>query len=83
MKTIKRPPMVERLKARLKTNPNINLSDFNIPLSNGLPTPKLKDVLVENVDEKYYLRHDVVEKIIAETDFRERLVSININKDED
>jgi hypothetical protein len=52
---VKRPPMVERLKARLKTNPNINLSDFNIPLSNGLPTPKLKDVLEENVDKKYYL----------------------------
>jgi hypothetical protein len=80
---VKRPPMVERLKARLKANPNINLSDFNIPLSNELPTPKLKDVLEENVDEKYYLRHDVVENIIAETDFRERLVSININKDED
>lgn len=80
MKQPKRPPMVQKLKARLKANRNINLSDFNIPLSNGSETPKLKDILESDVDEKYYLKNHIVEKIIAESDFKERLVSITLNK---
>ena len=82
MKVIKRPPMVTRLKFRLAANPKINLSDFNIPLSSGIETPKLKDILETDVDEKYYLRNEIVEKIISETDFKERLVSITLNKAE-
>ena len=77
----KRPPLVQKLKARLTANPKVNLVDMNLPLSNGVPTPKLKDVLEENVDEKYYLRNEIVEKIIEETDFTERLVSIKIDKE--
>ena len=78
----KRPPLVQRLKARLQTNPKVNLVDMQIPLGNGEPTPKLKDVLETEVDAKYYLRNEIVEKIIRETDFTERLVSIKIDKDE-
>lgn len=81
MKTIKRPPMVSRLKARLAANPKINLVDMNIPLTDGSETPKLKDILEENADEKYYLRNEIVEKIINEVDFKERLVSINLPKE--
>ena len=77
----KRPPMVERMKKRLAANPKVNLSDFNIPLTNGSETPRLKDVLEGNVDEKFYLRNEIVEKIIEETDFKERLVSIKIEKE--
>lgn len=82
MNKVKQPPMISRLKAKLRANPNINLVDMDLPLSSGEPTPRLKDVLEENVDEKYYLRHEVVEKIINEADFKERLVSINIKKED-
>lgn len=82
MKQPKRPPLVARLKARLSANPKVNLVDMNIPLSDGSETPRLKDILETDVDEKYYLRNEIVEKIIAETDFTERLVSITLeNKD--
>lgn len=80
MKQPKRLPMVTKLKARLATNPKVNLVDMSIPLSNELPTPKLKDVLETDVDDKYYLRHEVVERIISETSFKERLVSIKLDK---
>lgn len=36
--------MVERMKARLRANPNVSLVDMDIPLTNGQITPKLKDV---------------------------------------
>lgn len=78
----KQPPLVTRLKARLAANPNINLVDFNIPLSNGSETPKLKDILEDNVDSRYYLRNEIVERIISETDFKERLVSIKLPKEQ-
>lgn len=81
MKTIKPIPMVVKLKAKLLSNPKVNLVDFSIPLTNGEETPKLKSVLESNVDEKYYLKQPIVEKIIAETDFKERLVSIKIDKE--
>lgn len=76
----KRLPLVERLKTKLKSNPNVNLVDFEIPLGNGSEVPRLKDILETDVDERYYLRHDIVEKIIQETDFQERLVSIKLEK---
>lgn len=76
----KRLPIVERLKTKLKSNPNVNLVDFEIPLGNGSEVPRLKDILETDVDERYYLRHDIVEKIIQETDFQERLVSIKLEK---
>lgn len=74
--------MVEKLKARLAANPKVNLVNMNIPLKDGSETPKLKSVLESNVDDKYYLRNEIVEKIIQETDFKERLVSIKINKED-
>ena len=80
MNQIKRPPMVQKLKAKLLSNPKINLVDMNIPLTNGEETPKLKSVLESSVDEKYYIKSEIVEKIIEETDFKERLVSIKIDK---
>lgn len=80
MKQPKRPPMVQKLKARLAANPKINLVDMNIPLGDGSETPRLKDILESNVDEKYYLKAPIVQKIIEEKDFKERLVSITLNK---
>lgn len=80
MSTPKRPPMVERMKARLRANPNVNLVEMNIPLTNGEATPKLKDILEPEVDEKYYLRSEVVEKIVKESGFQERLVSLKVEK---
>lgn len=82
MKQPKRPPMVAKLKARLSLNPNINLIDMNIPRSSSQPTPKLKDILESEVDSKYYLSNQIVEKIISETDFKQRLVSITLEKSE-
>lgn len=78
----KRLPMVERLKNKLKNNPKVNLVDMNIPLTDGSKSVKLKDVLEEGpVDDKYYVKQEIVEKIIQETDFTERLVSIKIEKE--
>jgi hypothetical protein len=77
---MKRAPMVERMRARLKANPNINLIDMNIPRTNGEPTPRLKDILETEVEERYYLRNDVVEKIVQESKFQERLVSMKMEK---
>lgn len=74
----KRPPLIDRLKKRLTANPKVNLVDMNLPLTNGHPTPKLKDILETDVDEKYYLKHEIVEKIIQETDFTKRLVSVSM-----
>jgi hypothetical protein len=82
MKDVKRIPMVTKLKAKLANNPKVNLVNMNIPLSNGYETPKLRDILEESVDAKYYLRHEIVEKILSETDFTERLVSIKLEKKE-
>ena len=77
----KRPPLVQRLKDKLKNNPKVNLVDMDIPLSNGEYTPRLKEVLEGGeVDDKYYLNHDKVKKIIEETDFTKRLVSIKVDK---
>lgn len=76
----KRAPMVERMRQRLDDNKNVNLKDFNIPTDNGLETPRLKDILETKVDEKYYLKNDVVEKIVSESKFQERLVSLKLTK---
>jgi len=81
MPSPKRLPLVERLKTKLKSNPNVNLVDMNIPLGNGTEIPRLKDILEENVDEKYYLKHSIVQKIVEEVSFRERLVSIKLDKE--
>lgn len=78
----KRPPMVQRLKDRFKANPKINLVDMNLPLTNGESTPKLKDVLEEGtVDQKYYCKQEYVKKIVENTDFTEKLVSIKVDKE--
>lgn len=77
----KRPPLVEKLKARLAANPKVSLVDMSIPLTNGKGIiPKLKEVLEPEVEDRYYLRNEIVERIIKETDFKERLVSIKIDK---
>jgi site-specific DNA-cytosine methylase len=75
-KPIKRPPLVERMKKRIRQIPEISLVDMNIPFTNGKPTPKLKDILEKEVDEKYYLRKEIVEKIVKESGFEERLISL-------
>jgi hypothetical protein len=53
---------------------------MNIPRTNGEPTPRLKDILETEVEERYYLRNDIVEKIVQESKFQERLVSMKMEK---
>lgn len=77
---MKRAPMVEKMRARLKANPNINIVDMDIPRTNGQETPRLKDILQSDVDEKYYLKNETVEKIVKESKFQERLVSMKVDK---
>lgn len=78
---MKQAKCITKIKALIKQNhPEINLVDMQIPLTNGLPTPKLRDILESNVDEKYYLRNEVVEKIVNESNFQERLVSLKLEK---
>lgn len=77
---MKRAPMVEKMRKRLKANSKINLIDMDLPRTNGHPTPRLKDVLEESVDEKFYLKNEVVEKIVKESKFQERLVSMKVEK---
>ena len=74
---IKRPPVAEKMKKRLRNNPDVNLVDFNIPMTNGLPTPSIKDILEDKVSEKYYLKQETVDKIIKEDKFQERLATLN------
>lgn len=78
---MKQAKCITKLKALIKKeHPEINLVDLGLPLTNGLPTPKLKDILESEVDEKYYLRNDIVEKIVKESGFQERLVSLKKDK---
>lgn len=78
---MKQAKCITKLKKLIKANhPEINLVDLQIPLTNGKDTPKLKDILESEVDEKYYLRNDVVEKIVKEANFQERLVSMKAAK---
>jgi len=72
---------VLKIKDKIKKNfPEINLVDFSIPLDNGIPTPRLMDILEVDVNEKYYLKNEVVEKIIKESKFQERMVSFRKDK---
>lgn len=71
-----RPPMITKLKKRISKIPEINLVSLDIPMSNGIQSPKLADILEFDVDDCYYVRKDIVEKIMKESKFEERLVSL-------
>jgi hypothetical protein len=74
---------VTRIKKLIEEqHPEINLVNLNAPLTNGKPTPKLKDILETDVDEKYYLKSEIIQKIIKESNFQERLVSLKVAKKE-
>lgn len=74
---VKQAKCITKLKKLIKEHhPEINLVDLGIPLTNGMPTPKLKDILETDVDERYYLKNETVEKIVKEANFQERLVSM-------
>lgn len=77
---MKQPPMVIKMKNRLKSNNQVTLVDMNIPLTNGKPTPRLKDILESEVEEKYYLRNEIIEKIVKDADFQEKMVSFKVSK---
>ena len=56
MKELTPIKMVERIKALIReSEPEINLVDYDIELTNGESSGTLKDVLEDSVDEKYYL----------------------------
>jgi len=56
MKELTPIKMVERIKALIReSEPEINLVDYNIELTNGESCGTLKDVLEDSVDEKFYL----------------------------
>lgn len=49
-------PIVKRFKQKImKDFPEIKLKDFKIPLTNGQECGTLRDILENNVDEKYYV----------------------------
>ena len=49
-------PIVKRLKQKImKDFPEIKLTDFKIPLTNGEECGTLRDILEDKVDEKYYV----------------------------
>ena len=53
---MKSKPIVQKLKAKIqKEFSQIKLTNFSIPLTNGEDCGKLKDILEEKVDEKYYV----------------------------
>ena len=53
---MKSKPIVQKLKAKIqKEFPQIKLTNFSIPLTNGEDCGKLKDILEDKVDEKYYV----------------------------
>jgi hypothetical protein len=78
---MKQAKCIIKIKKLIKEkHPDINLVDLHIPLTNGLPAPKLKDILESEVDEKYYIKSALVEKIAAEADFSEKLISLKTEK---
>ena len=53
---MKSKPIVQKLKDKIKKEfPEIKLVNFSIPLTNGEDCGKLKDILEDKVDEKYYV----------------------------
>lgn len=77
---VKQENIVIKIKEKLKTNPKVNLVNFNIPNNNGLPTPNIADILEDSVDEKYFLRHEAVEKIAQEANHDEKMFSFKSPK---
>lgn len=63
---------VENTIKEIKNNPNIRMwVDYKFPKQIPLTT-RLKDILEKNVDEKYYLPDDRIEKIINSTFMQEK-----------
>lgn len=63
---------VEKTMREIKNNPNIKIwTDFTFPETIPLTT-RLKDVLEKNVDEKYYLPDERIEKILSSTFTQEK-----------
>jgi hypothetical protein len=61
---MKESPMVTKMKQRLRDNLKVNYKDYNIPRTNGIDTPSIKNVLESSVDEKYYLSNEKTEKLL-------------------
>lgn len=75
-----RPPMIAKLKKKLSSMHDINMVDMGIPLSNGRPEQKLRDILEVDVDDSYYLGKEIVEIIVNQSEFQERMISIKTAK---
>lgn len=78
--TVNKVAMAQRLAELCKQNPNINYKQIGIPNNNGMPTPNIADILEDNVDEKYFLRHEAVEKIANEANHDEKMFSFKSPK---
>jgi len=59
----------EELRKRFESNPKIKMFDFSFPEPIELKL-KLKDLLEDEVDEKYFLKPEQVEKIMAKNKIR-------------
>ena len=77
---MKRAPMVAKMRERLKANSQVNLVDMDIPRTNGIETPKLKDIVEHEVEDKYYLKNEIVEKIVKDSEFKQSIVSFKVSK---
>lgn len=63
---------IEKIMQEIKNNPNIKIwEDFTFPEPIPLTT-RLKDILEHNVDEKYYLPDDRIEKILNSSFMQEK-----------
>lgn len=76
-----RPPMIRKLKKKIRAMPEINLTEMGIPLTNGKPTPNLKDILEKDVPLSFYLNKEIVERIVAQSGFKVGLISIKTPKE--
>jgi DNA-cytosine methyltransferase len=63
----------DKLAKFCMNSPNINYRQVGIPSGNGMPPAIISDILEDDVAEKYYIKHEIVERILKEHNFQDRL----------